>query len=699
MSALVAGPPARAAANPTTGELRSISKAITGIVGLRWILWIGLATLFLGDGLWKPYSVGTTQDWRLQAHMTQSSHRSIARYGQFPAWDPYECGGIYGSGNLQNNGSSPTQLLAWIFGLMPGWKIAMLLMFILGLEGGFLYARWLGIDGLGAVLAACAFCFSGRFAQALIDGHPHFLGFLLFPWVVLSLEKGFRDWRWTVLGGLFMAWIFADGGAVSTPMTAMVLLFHTIYFSVCFAVSRDPGPRWFRPPVALAAMALVTALVSAVILLPALSSWAEAPRVWTRPQHFPLPRILGLLFIKPTLGGLIGVGTSYAGELTLGLFLAMLLFRDRLTPQLLVLFVVAVALSTGDHGLFGIYDWQKKLPLFRNLRHPFRYTLFAAFYLALGAGRGLALLEHHLLELVERWSGRAGIATAARGGGDGDASTEGARERAPRWRVALRYPAIVLGLMLVAGLGYLASAEVYRVNRKRVAKVFTVPTPRPFEQPFHQSVGSPHAANVWSAVNLGSLSCIQAQPFPISKELRGDRTSELFLSDPRAGTLRLVEWTPHRIRLDVALAYRTGLIANMNYHRGWRVDHGTVTNYKGLQGATLPKGRYRLTLTFSDPRVNLGMLISLLTLFGIAGFFGVGLCRRWSRRSGSESTLAAGAAIAQVGFESGAVGVPRREDQKEHDRPADEGVRHVGRGADEVQDQPADGDALREGPA
>lgn len=601
-------------------DLRSATRSLSGVVGLRWIVWIWLASSFLGSGLSNPYTVGTAQDWKLQAHMTTSSYRSLALHHQFPAWDPYECGGIYGSGNLQNNGSSPTQLLAWLFGLMPGWKIAMWLMILLGLEGGYQYARAKGIEGVAALASAALFAFSGRFAQAMVDGHPQFLGFELFPWVVLCLERGFQQWRWSLLGGLFMAWIFADGGAVTTPMIALMLLFHALYFTGEAIVAPDGARRWYRPLAALALMGLVTALLSAVILLPALSSWVSAPRVWERATHYSLPRMLGLLFTKPTLGGLVGEGTSYVGELALFAFLAMVLLRDRLVPQLLLLFVVALALSTGDGGLFGLYDLQKKLPFYKSLRNPFRYTLFAAFYLALGAGRGLALLEHHALGLRTR---RLPV-------------DEEERRLEPNpgasWRIVADHALVVSVAAGSLTLAALASWQVFQINRARVAKVFTVATPPLVEQRFRQSLGNPYAANVFSAANMGSLACIQAQPFRVSPELRADRSSEYWLTDPKAGRLSLVDWTPHRVRLDLELRYRTGLVANMNYHPGWRVDRGTVTEYRGLLAASLPAGRYRLTLYFSDFWVNLGALVTLITLLVIAGY-GVVLARdRWRSR-------------------------------------------------------------------
>ncbi|MCA9523890.1 MAG: hypothetical protein KC609_23135 [Myxococcales bacterium] len=583
------------------------SSWLSRYVGVRLLLWLGAGTLFLGLGLEHPTLSGAAKDWALHAQMTMSSHRSWVIYGQYPAWDPYECGGIPGASNLQNNGASPTQLLLWIFGFWAGWKLALLLFLVLGCEGTFQYARVRGIDGVPAMLAAVIFAFSGRIAQALVDGHPHFFGFLLFPWLLVALERGGRDsWRYYLLGGLVWAWIFNDGGVITTPMSALVLFLHTIGLTVEGVLDPARRRRWYAPLAGYASIGLCGLLISAITVVPAVAQWLDAPRVWLRTEHYSLAKILGLLFERTRLEGFIASGTSYVGSFSAALFLVALFTRDRRATAALTLIVVTLALATGDGGVAGLYDLQKKLPVLRYLRNPFRYTLFSGFYLALGAGLGAAAIERWLVGAVERLRNR---------------------ETSLWRRVPLPAFAIVIGLFS-AVLGGWVAQDVFRHNRARVRRAWAIEAPMRSEQSFRQSLGNPWDAYVWSSINLGSLICFQAQAFPESRSLRADLPAEEYLTDPKAGRVKRLRWSSQRIDLEVDLRYRTGLVVNQNAHRGWHTSRGEIVAYRGLVAARLPAGRYRVTLYFSDPLVNIGALISIASIFGLV----VLLWRRRDRR-------------------------------------------------------------------
>lgn len=561
------------------------------------LLWLSLGVLFLGSGLERPFVVGASKDWALHTQMTMSSHRSWVIYRQYPAWDPYDCGGISGASNLQNNGSSPTQLFLWIFGFWAGWKLAMLALLVLGCEGAYQYCLVRGVRGIAALLAGVLFGFSGRITQAFVDGHPHFLGFLLFPWLLVALERGARDdWRHWLLGGLFWAWMFNDGGVVTTPMSAMVLAFHSLALVLERAFQREARPTWYRPLVGFAVMGLVGAALSAATVLPAISDWLAFPRVWLRTEHYSLGKLFGLLFERTRHEGFIVEGTSYIGTWTAVLFLAALLSRDRRAAALLALIVATLLMATGDGGVSGLYDLQKKLPIYRNLRNPFRYTLFTGLYLSLGAALGVDLLERGLVRLGE--------ARAA---------------ASPRWFAAARRPiASVAVVLLTLGVAAFSAHDVFGHNRLRMLRVWNTDAPARYEQPFRQSLGNPWDAYVWSSLNLGSLICFQAQAFPESRALKPNLAHEEYLSDPKAGRVRRVSWTPHRIELDVDLRYRTGLILNQNAHRGWNVSRGEIVDFRGLLAARIPAGSYRLVVYFSDPLVNYGTIISLLALSLVA---------------------------------------------------------------------------------
>ena len=101
---------------------------------LRLAFWMVLAAVFMWAGLDQPYHVGKNFDWFLFTHHIEVARRTWALYGQLPAWNPYLCGGIPGLGNLQASSVAPMNLWTSIFGTLPGLKLGIWSLFVLGQE-------------------------------------------------------------------------------------------------------------------------------------------------------------------------------------------------------------------------------------------------------------------------------------------------------------------------------------------------------------------------------------------------------------------------------------------------------------------------------------------------------------------------------------------------------------------------------------
>jgi len=597
----------------STGENRGLASLVN-VAGLRLLLWLVLGAWFYAHILQNPYLIGEGHDWTYFTHHLIASYRTYVDYHQLPVWNPYFCGGIPGIGNVQSMAGSPTMIFPILFGALPGWRLSMLVMLVLGMEGAYQYAWHNGARSLGAIVAATCFAMSGRFVQLLYDGQPVFLGFELAPWLFVGFERGFRDLRWSVLGGLAMSVVFLEGGAVATPIltVSLAILFIVSTFSMVVTRSRDPA--WWSPLRSLLVMTAVTIGTSAFRLLPVGAALLAFPRTWEGGESYTAAAVFDMLFTQNASPGYSGPGSAYVGIFCLLAAAYAVAQHDRRSLFLVAMGFLCFDLAMGEQSWLHLYAAVKHLPILQNIRNPFRFVVCTALFVSVAAGKGLWLLEERLL----RWMQHPAL----------DRLAMRFRISEP-WTTRIVASAVTI---LIAVPAYFIASQNLKYNRDRVDRLPLHAVGLSMDRPFRQSIGNRWLAHVWPAVNLGSIACFEEQPFFTSPALRGDLPQEEYLADPSAGTVTRVAWSPTRIDLDVWLVKPATVIVNQNYHRGWIANHGSVRSIDGLLAVSVPKGRYRLVIRFVDRLVVAGGVVSVVTTSGLLGIWGVGVYRKRRRR-------------------------------------------------------------------
>lgn len=589
-------------------------------IGVRWALWLAASAWFIWPLLQQPYQLGTAHDATYFLHHASAAWRSWTEYGQLPVWNPWFCGGIPALGNLQESSISPSMLLPALFGLMPGLQLALWLWFAVGLEGAWLYARSWGATRATALLAAAGFAFSGRFAMLFLDGQPAFVGFLLTPWVLLGFERGITQPWAAVGGGVALCLVLLEGGAVATPLLAVLLLWLALGHGLVRLMWWPRlGSRWrtaWWPLRSLLLVGGVAMLLSAVRLLPVAESVVRWPREWLGESKFTAAQVWAMLTEAVQDGGYDGPGTSYVGPWIFGAGLWALLRRPGRAWGLAAMLALSVALAMGNQRPWAPWDLTTHLPVLRNLRCPFRVTFFTALFASTLAAVALGAVQRDLRDGLH-WLLRA--------------------PQAPRraWLAWLLASAVGLGAALAV------ARQPAAFNRQRVASQPLEPAPRWAKQPFRQSLGNRWEAHVWPALNLGSLGCFEEQPFPTSRQLRADLPADEYLVDAGAGSARRLLWSPHRIEVEVDLQRPARLRVNQNWHRGWRASAGRVVNDQGVVAIDLPKGRRVVAIEHRDPLVWAGLAISWAALAALLVWGCADAWRWWMlRRDGATPSAA-----------------------------------------------------------
>lgn len=512
---------------------------------------------------------------------------SVLRYGQFPLWNPYYCGGLYALGAPQVSFVSPTFFLSLLFGPARALSMTAFVMTVLGMEGLF---RWLRLhtgSALGPALFAPTLGLNGLFACAYHHGWTHFYGFALVAWVLWGVRVAMRrDSRGLVAALLGFSWMIGFGGTYAPLYTALFVGLEAI-------LSVGLRPRAWRQPVEragwLVAVAALCVGVSAFRLWPLLETMASARRVMAGSPGQSLSALAQAAFSTAgaTRGDVQATGSYYFGVWALPLVLLGATRRRRWAAVALL----ALGLWTATGYAYGSspFVWLRELPLFDAVRYPERFLFFACLYGGvLGAGG---------VDLLVRVARRHRVGTAG----------------------------VAMALCLVG-----ATAVDGTVNYRTLLEgMWLGEPPASVRQPFAQSRGNRWLTSHVRALNRGTLSCYEAYPVAQSARLRGDLQQEEYLIDPAAGRVARRFWSPNRLELDVRLTKPTRVLVNQNYHPGWRVNVGTVVSVQGLLAVDLPSGAHSLTLAFL-PRSALGGLgTSAVALAAL-----LVLCSRLSRGRG-----------------------------------------------------------------
>lgn len=358
----------------------------------------------------------------------------MLRDGQLPLWNPYIFSGMPLLASIQPGALYPP---TWLFAVLSSqaamnWMV--ITTFHLALIGTYLYARRIGADRVGAMVAGIAFAFGGYMVAHV--GHTNRIAAAAWlPWILLAIEELYRRlrWRWVALGAVFIAMQLLAGEPQMSLYTGMVAAAYAI-FSLTLREGAE-GRR--RLLFGLGAMSVCGALLSAAQLLPDRELLRRGEREAISYDYFSLfsfpPNQLPQLIFPYFFGGAAKAPYSvtywgqwnptetagYVGMAAMMLGLIAIFarlgaqFRGEKRDRLVWFWVgcagVSLALAFGSHLPFGIHRALHGVPVYRLFRASGRHLFEFNFALAVLAAMGATVITRQ----AER-AGRAfwaGVAT------------------------------------------------------------------------------------------------------------------------------------------------------------------------------------------------------------------------------------------------------------------------------------------------
>jgi hypothetical protein len=552
-------------------------------------------------------------DWDVQASHRYLVLLSLFRYHEFPAWNPFACGGFPAWGYVESDTIvvSPFLPAYLLLPLALALRIEVLGMAMIGAAGAYAAASRFTSSHAARALAAVIWAVNGRWALQIAAGHTWHLAYAWMPWCLFFFERaraiaiGARASRRILdygLGGAAIAMLVYSGGIYPLPHTVLVL---GVYALLLAALERSA-----RPLVVLAVLGAVGVGLAAPKLFSLIDGFRKAPRLIESTETMDLGALWAMLTsreqsfssrparVTPYGWHEWGIYVGVAGAALL--LLGLVFVQGKREAALKGLGVVLVALGFGAFHPEAPWTLLHRLsPVFRSQHVPSRFLYPAILILGLVAAAGLG-------RVITR------------------------RARTAPW---LDVVAAALVLALGVDIGLVA-------RKPMLQAMWMVPPDRiPQGRPFHFEAEPPFQYKVrdWAGPmylamlgNTGVINCYGAPPF--------DRKGAIAVKDARyrgeahiegggGGSATIAAWSPNHVVIDVADAGPSSLLVyNMNFDEGWSADTGPVEAFENAVATRLPGGSARVTLRYRPPYLFTGIFLGGATLAGL------GLLYRRARR-------------------------------------------------------------------
>ncbi|HET8938354.1 MAG TPA: hypothetical protein VFN67_33145 [Polyangiales bacterium] len=518
-------------------------------------------------------------DWQMIHHNWEASYIAISRFGEWPLWDPFHCGGVPILGNPESQLYAPWFWLSFAFGTVLAAKLMLLGHIACATSGMYWLARCrYQLHPGAAAVAAVAWSCNGCFVWDGAGGHATFLSFAFAPWLSYFVHRNSNLLRDAAAVATFLILCLFEGGTYPLPFFALWIGFE---LSLRAAQRKELCPSLGFGAISFGLLAVCGAIRFVPIYFTLQAHPRQVPNrdvlsfsdLWTmltaRTHSWRMP---GHPFVWPEYASYVGVAV-----VTLAMLGAVAVVR-RKRWHLLLASLVYAALMFGNLSDFAPYSLLHRLPVYDSLRVPSRFAIFVTFY--------IALLAAHSLDFCVR-------------------------------RIRNERVVLTMSVVCVLGIGAdLISASWPTVELWREPPL-SAAAPAPA---FYLLPGKQYASYAsYPRLNVGTTNCyVGGMNWPISPALwRGHEPQVRLPLD--TGELHDWQSSPNGYRARLTAREPTRVLFNRNFARGYESNLGIPVDDQGLLALDVPAGDHTITVHYSPPELIPSAAISCIGLVVLLG--------------------------------------------------------------------------------
>ena len=367
-----------------------------------WLMTLAIPSIYAAFFLVIWNHVGPTDyDQFLVFHELQ--YWNSALFGHAKQWCPVLGTGVSLAAEPQVPFLSLSMGMSYLLGPLAGLQLAIILYFIVGWIGAFLYAGLWVRQRAPRCLAASLFIGNGFFVCRLTYGHVDFLPFLVLPLFLWVLHRS-CSWPRECSGidrilRFALATLLLGAGIAVVVDGSPVAIIHLMLWACLYAAVLAWVERSIAPVMVLAIGLGMASMLDAGYLWPMVAGQADAPR--RTPDRFSNPLAALWFAVVPMRGKAMipANGKGYEFSVFIGPVIAYCLWKyrsilnrslpPRLKYPLAIVAAISLFLTMGSLSAVHIpvwlspFDWLRPLPGFRSLDVTGRFAGFLALPLAM----------------------------------------------------------------------------------------------------------------------------------------------------------------------------------------------------------------------------------------------------------------------------------------------------------------------------
>jgi hypothetical protein len=518
------------------------------------------------------------EDWDQHCFTDEVPRITVLEYGQFPLWNPYANGGRPMLANAQAIFLRPTFIFTLFFGCVAGLKIEITSLAIAGMIGMFLLSRYYNMTLFAGLLSASIFGLSSFFSLHTTVGHVIFFYYYLLPYVFLFFLKSFDKLKYIIISAVFLTFIvFGSTSHVLVP---------TCFFMAAYAMFLCVQKKKLKPLLHVFLLFMLAFGLGAVKLLPSIEFSNEHPRFIDSSEYTPLKGLYYIFLDRDQNIGLTERGFkghawmwheygAYAGIIPLVFFAIGLFLFWKTEFALLLSAVLALLLSLGNFAKWAPWNLLHQLPVFKLIRVPSRFIVFAVFIIAIIAGLAAGAVSKKRSNL--------------------------------RYVLGILLLFVIIDLILVNGLPF---------NHAMVKESVQIERKEYFIQGIDNDVyrsGATTSMLYNLLANNGTLNAYDPVSYRVfAKGIENpEYKGEVYVVGN--GSAYYYYWSPNKLVVSVNVPNETALIVNQNYDKRWRVENKETMNFTGLLSAKVSPEDEKVTFYYLPATFLIGLAISIFS--------------------------------------------------------------------------------------